>query len=316
MEALAVTQPEPLKAGIYFETAEEYHSTAGFISSSPLPALELSAGHFKQKHNNGIEPTPEMDRGTFLHSLCLEQDIERFVARPVDDKGNLVRSNSAAYKEFLANNEGKTPIKPDLFEGAYDVLNSICQNKFYLKVFNESKPEVSFYGVHPETGLPIKARLDFSLAALVQAAVEGNTTKIHELIMAGGLYIRDLKSVGQIDRVNDQIFKMGYVLRLVHYAETVRAAIKHMTQIDIGRITNLGFIFIEQSAPYATRNFRIKLQDVDNAYRKHELYMNKIKVCMLDNSWPMFDTDTEELAEEPRYMQNDEEVSFGGGFNG
>lgn len=307
------TKPD-FKIGMFRgEPDDVYHSAAGYVSSSPLPELDKSPAHFLEKWNNGVEPTPAMDRGTFIHKILLEQDIQKYVARPVKEDGSLVRSNSKEYAAFLAANEGKKPIDAKIFDGAFEVLNSACLNSKYVTAFDECEVEVSFYAVDEDTGLPMKARLDQCPKWLVKAIETGDYSELESRRAAGQLYISDVKSATDIFKFNDQIFKMSYHVRLVHYAEVIRALIKGSAGIDIGEINDLRFMAIESKKPFATRNFRLIPADVAEARIKWRQWLNVIAACKSDGDFPALSDEWID-AEKPKYLEDTEEVSFDGGF--
>lgn len=283
-----------LKAGIFENENEEiYHASEGYISSSPLPELDKSPAHFYEKWQNGVEPTPAMDKGTFIHKIGLEQDISKYVARPLKEDGSLIRSNSKEYLAFAEANVGKKIIDAELFENANDILNALCANKFYLKTFDKSHKEISFYGSHHDLNLPVKARLD--------------------LCDKDYKFIRDLKSCADIMKFEKQIFTMGYDVRLVHYAETVRSAVLLATGERIPEILDLGFIVIESKAPYATRNIKLTPVQVMDAKARYKQYMNTIAACKQDGKWPAF-SDDEVYAVKPKFLDDVEDVDFAVGF--
>lgn len=302
---------KPEKIGMLLnEPAEAYHSTAGYISSSPLPELEESPAHFFEKWQNGVEPTPAMDNGNFLHSLLLEQAIEKFVARPVKEDGSLVRSNSKEYAAFLADNEGKTPIAPDLYNQAFEVLNAACLNKNYVKSYDECVAEVSFYSVDQETGLPLKARTDLIPKELVKAIHDKNTTALEAMKLTGGLYLHDLKSTANIRGFEKQIFTMGYDVRLVHYWETIRAYVKGELKFDIGGVQELKFTAIESSAPYGSKNYRLSSRQIDRAFIKWRTYINTISACLIDGNFPSYSDEWVEATEPAFISQLNDEPNF------
>ena len=307
---------KPTKIGLFLnEPAEVYHAEAGFISSSPLPLMELSPAHFFNRWNNGVEPTQPMDDGTFLHSLVLEQNLEKFVARPQKpnkDTGKLelVRSNSKEYAEFLAANEGKTPISPELFKQASEALDAACSNKTFMEIHTKSKAEVSIYAIDEETGLPLKARTDLMPAWLVEAIVQ-NDVGLFSGAGLEDLFIHDYKTTGRLSTFKNQIFVMGYDVRLFHYWHTIRMLVKQQFNIDLGLPHQLGFTAMEQSAPFGSKNFKLKPFEIQEAAKKHRQYLNTIAACLDDNNFPGYSDEWTEV-ERPAYLQLDDDLDFTG----
>lgn len=305
------TIAKPTKIGLFLnEPAEVYHAEAGYISSSPLPYMELSPAHFYSRWNNGVEPTPEMDNGTFMHSLCLEQDIKRFVARPLDEKGNLVRSNSKEYKAFLAENVGKKAIKPELFNEANQLLDAVCENKPFMEIHGKCKAEVSIYAIDDETGLPLKARLDLMPTWLVEAIVKNDITLFSDTGLED-LFVHDFKSTGRLAAFKNQIYIMGYDVRLMHYWHAIRCLVKQQFNIDLGLPHQLGFTAMEQSAPFGSKNYRLKPFEIREAANKHRQYLNTIAACLDDNSFPSY-SDAWTEVERPSYLQLSDDLDFTG----
>ncbi len=207
------------------EPAEQYHSIQGYVPSSPIPEMKKSPAHFVEKWQNGVESTPAMDKGEFIHKLLLEQDIEKYVARPLKEDGSLVRSNSKEYAAWLAENPGKTPIAPDLYNDALPILTAACNHEKFVRAFEKSDAEASFYAKH-SNGLYLKARPD--------------------MIAKDRSFILDVKSTSDISTFEKQIFNLGYDVRLIHYAETIKA-------LEGVEIPEIYFFAIESKAPYGCK---------------------------------------------------------------
>ena len=264
------------------ESAEAYHAKKDFVSSSPLPAMAKSPLHFFHKWKTETESTDPMERGNFMHKLLLEQDISKYVARPLNDKLELVRSNSKEYAAFLAQNQGKTPVHPDFYHDALAILTAACRNKRFIKAFEASDQEVSIYAKHGPTGLFMKARMD--------------------MIAKDCSFIADVKSTSNITAFERQIFNLGYDVRLVHYREVLRA----LTGI---LVPNLYFFPIESSAPYGMQAFRLSDSATEAAFTKWTAWMNEISACIADSVWPGFSDDIIDV-DRPKYLEFDAAPSF------
>ncbi len=281
-----MSDAKPIFTGVLTdEPASNYHAKREYISSSPLPEMSKSAQHFLEKWTAPDHITTDaMDRGGFIHSLMLEQDIEKYVARPLTDKGTLLPVNNKDYIAWLAGQAGKTPIHPDLYNEAMEILNAACANKTFLKAFEASEKEVSYYGVHEATGLPIKARPD--------------------MIAKDLSFILDVKSTADISKFEKQIFNLGYDVRLIHYVETIKA----VTGKDIPEIY---FLAIESGRPYGTKMFRLSADAVVAATAQWNLWMNEISACRQDNVWPGY-SDAIVDVDRPKYLDVETSVSFDG----
>lgn len=269
--------------GIKQEPAETYHAQTEFVGSSSLKYMALSPAHFYNAwRGEAIDQTDAMINGTMLHSLLLEQDVEKFVARPQKD-GRLVASNTKDYAAFLAANPGKTPIHPDLHSQLYAALTAFIENKTAMKMLEGAKIEHSVYATDHDTGLQIKARPD----------------------IWGANYIVDLKTVsGKVDHLfQKKIFNLGYDLQMAHYAETIFAATGEL-------ITDHYIIAFEQNPPFASRIFRLSRKDMASAKATRRAYLNEIAVCLEENKWPSYREEIIEV-ERPAFLEV-EHVSFEG----
>lgn len=298
-----------IKTGIILnQPAEEYHSAEGYIQSSPLPFMAISPAHFFYRWNNGVEPTPKMDNGTFCHALALEQDIGRFVARPKKN-GRLVATNTEEYKIFLADNIGKTPVEPELYNEAELCLDTICENPAFMDTHAKCYTEVSVYAVDDETGLAIKTRADFMPKWLCDAILK------NDISMFSGkgpedLFIVDFKSTGTLRNYKNLIYTLGYDVRLFHYWHTIRCLIKQQFNIDIGLPHKMGFIAMEQSAPFGSKNFEIEPHEILEASKLHRQYLNEISVCLEENKFPSYSHDWIKTSR-PAFIK-DSEIDFEG----
>ena len=273
-----------MKSGIFKSEHEEaYHGEKEFISSSPLAYMQKTPAHFYESWTGSVETSAPMEKGTFIHKILLEQDISRYCARPLTENGELVRSNSPSYTNFLEANVGKIPLHPNLYNEAEAILSAACKSKIFMHYHNISDPEVSFYGVDKATGLPIKARTD--------------------LVCKEYDFILDVKSTRDISTFEKQIFTLGYDIRLAHYAKTVESVTGKLP-------VNLLFFAIESSAPWATKMYCLSPEDTDLAFEKWEQLMREVKVCIDDNNWPSY---PEELyiPKRPAYLNTITELNFG-----
>ena len=239
--------------------------------------------HFKAAWTGAeVVPTAAMDNGTLLHELFLEQNIDKYVARPVKENGDLIASNTTIYKEFLAANPDKTPIHPDLFNNIYAALTAFTENKTAMKMLKNTEVEKSAYALDHESGLFIKARPD----------------------ILGHDYIVDLKTTGKLldNHFEKSIFSNHYDFQLAHYAETVFEATGK-------RIKHYYVLAVEQNFPFASKVYRINPQDVEEQKVIRRQYLNEIAVCKAENKFPGYRDEIID-AVKPNFLETNNEISF------
>lgn len=267
------------------EPADQYHAKKEYIGSSSLKKAAISMAHFHAAWTGAeIEKTDAMDNGTLLHELFLEQNIEKYCARPLKDDGSLVASNTAIYKEFLAANPGKTPIHPNLFNNMYAALTAFANNKTAMRLLKDAIVENSAYAVDHESGLLIKARPD----------------------ILGPDYIVDLKTTGKVldNHFERGIFSNQYDLQLAHYAETVYATTGQ-------KITHFYVLAVEQKFPFASKIYRVNPRDVQEQKNVRRQYLNEIAVCKAENNFPGYRDEIID-AIKPSFLEQNNEISFEG----
>ena len=272
-----------MRLGVFQESAEDYHAQKTYVSSSPLRQMRKSPAHFYdawQGKNENV--THEMEKGTAIHSLLLEQDIWRYVRRPVKADGELIRTNSKEYKEWETRLEpGQVAVKPEFFDNFEAMLDSFVANKKAMEMLEKAKVEQSVYAQDPITMLYVKARPD----------------------IWGAGFAADLKSCSSMDSFEANIFRLGYDIQAAHYLETIKAATGE-------EIEEFYFIAYEQNSPFGSRIFKLSLQDLNRAKSQRRLWLSEVAACMKDNTWPSY-TDEIREAVRPAYMQ-DEDISFAG----
>jgi hypothetical protein len=257
------------------EPDEVYHANREFIGSSELRKMELSPKHFLTawKGPRDEEATEAQETGKFLHSLLLERDITKYVARPLDEKGSLVRSNSKDYAAFLAANTGKTPIHPDIYNKAKEALAAFSENKMIDGLMKNARIENSVYAIDHASGLKVKARPD----------------------VWGPGYIVDLKSTKAIDNHYERtIFSSRFDFQLAHYAETIKQATGEL-------IKDYYILAFERQAPYGMKLFRIPIQYINEQIEIRRVYLEEISVCQKLGQFPGFKAEIVEV-HRPAFM--------------
>jgi hypothetical protein len=257
------------------EPDEVYHANREFIGSSELRRMEQSPKHFHTawKGPRDEDSTEAQEIGKFLHSLLLERDITKYVARPVDEKGALVRSNSKEYAAFLAANAGKNPIHPDIYNKAKDALASFQENQMIDGLIRNARIENSVYAIDHHSGLKVKARPD----------------------IWGPGFIVDLKSTKTVDNHFERaIFANRYDFQLAHYAETIKQATGEI-------IKDFYILAFERQAPYGMKLFKIPKIYIDQQAEVRKIYLDEIAACQKVGQFPGFKAEIIEV-HRPNFM--------------
>lgn len=272
-----------VQLGVRAEADSLYHKNREFIGSTELREMSKSPKHFHEawKNREYSEPTAAMVRGSVLHSVLLEQDLSKYVKRPVDDEGKQIAANTKVYKAWLETIGDKIPVAADLYDDLYKALSAFADNKRAMKLIEGAQIEQSVYAQDHESGLYVKARPD---------------------IWKGDVLI-DLKTTEEINRqFRNRIFDFGYDFQMGHYSETIRSS-------GHNRIKDYYIIAFEAVAPFDLKIFRMDLGDIDAAINLRQQYLNEISVCVRQNKFPGYSDDIETVTK-PNYMQKNQDLTF------
>jgi len=245
--------------------------------------MAITPAHFLEAwQGKNVEPTPAMDKGSFIHKLLLELSLEGFAPWPLNDDGTKTRSNSKEYVDWFAKlKTGTKVIDPKIFKDASDILSSAVAHKKFVEFWEASDKEVSYYAKDRHTGLYMKCR--------------------HDMIAKDHSFTLDVKSVADILKFERQIFSLGYDIKQAHY--------KEVTMAVTGKTSPKGYFFaIESKPPYTSKMFTLSIGTEISAQDQWRQWMNMVSVCEQEGAYPGFSQEVFE-AERPAYLDKSE-LSF------
>ena len=165
-------EPDPAVV-IRENTNEEYHEDVESIGSSMLKVFDESPRDYEARFVTQERPPfsseskPHLDLGTVAHSCILEGEIgENVVEIPKDALTSNGARRGKAWDKFKAENEGKILLLEADFETLRRIVESVLEHPVASTIFErreDALPERSLYWEDDETGLPMKARLDWPL---------------------------------------------------------------------------------------------------------------------------------------------------------
>lgn len=207
------------------------------------------------------EETPSMRTGTLVHTLTLEPDTfdHRYAVGPDAAR------NTKEWKSWEAlQMPGKTLIKPDEYNAALAMANSLRSHTEIADLLAAGVPEASAFWKDDETGLALRCRPDW----------------LHET--GDGWIILDVKTTS--DRVSAEAFgrtcaSYGYGLQAAMYAEGVAKA--------TGKPV-VAFVFGVVSTSYPYLSSCCMLDD-DSIAASERLYRRTVRAfadAKAKNEWP------------------------------
>jgi hypothetical protein len=136
--------------------ATDYRAMEG-ISKSALDDFAICPAYYHAKRTSLIadKPTAAMQYGTLLHSLVLDGRAD-FHIKP--DGMTFASKDGKAWRE---NHLDKPIVSQTEADELMATSSAILKHPHAAPLFGSGKSEVSLFGVHRETGLPIKGRADW-----------------------------------------------------------------------------------------------------------------------------------------------------------
>lgn len=196
-----------------------------------------------------------MKFGTAVHCSVLEPArfaSEYSIAPRFDGR---TTAGKEAKKEWELLNKGKTMIESEDMEAVKQCTRSILSNPIIGPLLFQGKSEVSLFGEDDETGVALKARLDYLTEDTV---LDIKTT--------------DDASPKGFERT---VALYGYDIQAVHYME-------------MSQRKRFLFIAIEKVAPYAVGIYELDDELIEFARIERRARINLYASCKEMDSWPAY----------------------------
>ncbi|WP_161973038.1 PD-(D/E)XK nuclease-like domain-containing protein [Microbacterium sp. HSID17254] len=232
-----------------------YHALPG-LSSTGAKKLLRSPAHFQHYISQPHEPKPEFDLGSAVHSRVLgvgaqiaiypdgagEEtfEFEGEELTTVLSKVGALGTKAAKAFEADARAKGLIPVKREKGAQVQRMAESVLADPTVRKLLETGDPEVSMFADDPETGLPMRGRLDWL-----------------------GRRIADLKTTSgdaSEEVFEKDAFRLGYDVQFGHY--------EWLYNLITGDTLPYLFIVVETAAPYLTGVFRLGDDEILMARRR------------------------------------------------
>lgn len=257
----------PMKPGIYDDLpADQYHADPAYSFSAIKQAMR-SPAHLKAWLTAPPEQTPAMRIGTLTHLAVLQPDLfgSTTAVAPIVDRRT--KEGKSIWEQFQAQNTGKEIITNDEREQLTAMRDSVRIHPAASALLGEGTAEVSVFNQCVETGLPLKARMDW---VRENAIVDLKTTE-------------DASPAGFAKSVSNY----RYDLQAAHY----RRMLKLQGRGELPYI----LIAVEKEAPFAVAVYRIDEGDLTLADMQMQQQLRAIASCCEFNSWPAYSREVETL---------------------
>lgn len=249
---------------------DDYHAHTA-LSASGMKQLLRSPKHYLQSRNVRVE-RKVFDVGHAVHALVLGvgAPVEQIKPALLSDDGG-VRSNAAKAEVERIRSEGKVPLKPREYSQVVAMRDSILANpKARALLELPGYTEVSLFAIDPETGVPLRGRLDRLAGALpidVKTTPDVREHKLRAVINDFGYDVQ-----GEVYR---------YLIELVL---GVPADAMHL-------------IFVEKEAPYEVRVVRLGERWQAGGHARMRRAIDVYQSCVEFGVWPGDDDEEGPVAE-------------------
>ncbi|WP_237173008.1 PD-(D/E)XK nuclease-like domain-containing protein [Paracandidimonas lactea] len=263
---------------------EQYHRGAG-ISKTGLDLIERSPAHYFAEYLDPNRPPKENDEtparlaGHLAHCAILEpaEFDKRYAVLPADaprkptsaqwnakNPSSDSLSAMAWWREWLANNEGRTIITHEQRETALRQAESVRRLPDIRDALDRGRPEVSAYWRDSGTGVLCRCRPDW----------------VHDA-GPGRAILVDVKTYSNAAPVEfaRQIARMRYHVQAAYYTDGYAAA----ANVDV-----LAFVFlaVETEYPYAASAVMLDEASLEQGRAEYRRNVSAYAQCLSSGEWP------------------------------
>lgn len=238
---------------------EEYHAHPA-LSASGMKQLLRSPLHYQQSRAVRVE-RKVFDIGHAAHALVLGvgQEIEQIDPTLLSDDGG-IRSNAAKADVERIRDAGKIPLKPVDYIKVRAMADSILANpKARALLELDGYTEVSLFAIDPETGVPLRGRLD----------------------RLAGARCLDVKTTPDVreHKLRSVIAEFGYDVQ----GEVYRLLVQLVLGIDPEPVE---LIFVEKEPPYEVRVVKLGEGYREGGFHRMRRAIEVFASCVEFDIWP------------------------------
>jgi hypothetical protein len=241
---------------------EEYHAHPA-LSASGMKQILRSPKHYMQSRNERVEK-PAFDVGHAAHALVLGVGAP-IVEVPADMLASNGALSTTRAKEFVANAkaEGQVPLKPETFARVRGMADAVLANPKARAILERGGyTEVSLFAADPETGVPLRGRLD----------------------RMSGREIIDVKTT-----IDVRTHALRRVVESLNYDLSMETY-RFLYELVTGEVADPAvLVFVEKEPPFDVRVVRLGDDWIDGGWRKMRAAITAYRECVQSQTWPGVD---------------------------
>ncbi len=265
-------------SGLVHGLDEEIYFRQPGLSSTGAKKILQSPAHYNWYVTHPEEPNDSFDLGSAVHSkvLGVGADIavypdgngpERFTYDGVEmdnvlSKANTTGTNAARAFEADARARGLIPVKRVTARVVNLMAESVLSDPTARALLSSGDPEVSMFATDPETGVPMRGRLDWL------------SNRIVDLKTTAGDASETAFAV--------QAFRLGYDIQAAWY--------EHMHHLIAGETLPYLFVVVEAHAPYLPSVHRLGDDELLMARRRGREARDRYRRAIDTGEWPGYKT--------------------------
>ncbi len=264
--------------------ADEYHRDDSRVSNSMLGAfLKDPLLYFRRyvaEPRVRHEPTPEMNFGTVVHHILLEDDRE---PKPYAVYRGEKRRGSKEWNEWVGDCYRRIVLKADEYDAACRVVDGVRANKTARWLIGSATHREAVIHWHdPIINIALKSRLDVWVEPSgIVADIKTTSGAVTPAAFAATAY------------------RFGYDRQAAFYVDAVLA----LTKAEPSFV----FIAVQKEPPFRCRVFELDETFVDRGRTKNLRALGELKECMRTGRWDIAAGDEIISIAEPRWAKYEDE---------
>lgn len=267
--------------GVFDISFEAYHAHPALSKSKMVQLLPPSCpAQFRYDQDHPQPPKQVFDFGHAAHRLLLGAG-ENLAVIDADSW----RDPGAGRDRDFARGDGYIPLLTKDFEKAKAMAQAVRRHPLAGRLFIDGRPEQSLFWIDPESGVQMRARLDWL-----------SDPRESRLVVADFKTIRD---VG-LDTIERSIYDYAYHMQDVQYRDGVMA-------LELGdEDTVMVFVFASKQPPFLVRCVQLELMALKLGRARIRRAVATYLECTRTGHWPGYD-ETAYAALPPWGEKRDEE---------